>query len=55
MRWDIRLKTDESEGLIQPQGSGIPIAILPEQRYLEEIIKKVKSLVMSNNGCIFAP
>lgn len=32
-------KTDESEGLIQPQGAGIPIAILPEQRYLEEIIK----------------
>ena len=37
-------KTDESEGLIQPQGSGIPIAILPEQRYLEEIIKKVNDL-----------
>lgn len=37
-------KTEESEGLIQPQGSGIPIAILPEQRYLEEIIKKVNDL-----------
>ena len=34
-------KTDESEGLIRPQGSGIPIALLPEQRYLEEIIKKI--------------
>ena len=37
-------KTDESQGLIPPQGSGIPIAILPEQRYLEEIIKKVNDL-----------
>ena len=37
-------KTDEAEGLVKPQGSGIPIAILPEQRYLEEVIKKVNDL-----------
>lgn len=37
-------KTDKTEGLVKPQGSGIPIAILPEQRYLEEVIKKVNDL-----------
>ena len=37
-------KTYEGEGIVQPQGSGIPIAVLPEQRYLEEVIKKVNDL-----------
>ncbi len=34
-------KTNPNPGVIQPQGPSIPIAVLPEERYLEEIIKKV--------------
>lgn len=37
-------KTPETPVVIPPQGSGIPIAVLPEQRYLEEIIRKVNDL-----------
>lgn len=37
-------KSDESKGVIQPQGSGIPIAIQPEVMLLEEVIKKVNDL-----------
>lgn len=42
-------KTDETEGLVKPQGSGIPIAILPEQRYLEEVIKKSMICMQDNS------
>ena len=34
-------KTEENPVMIQPQGSGIPKAVLPEEKYLEEIIKKI--------------
>ena len=34
-------KTDEGKGVVQPQGSGIPIAVLPEQKLLDEVIKKI--------------
>ena len=37
-------KTEPSEGIVKPQSSGIPIVVLPEQKYLEEIIKKVNDL-----------
>ena len=37
-------KTDETSGMVKPQGSGIPIAILPEERYLDEVIRKVNDL-----------
>lgn len=37
-------KSDESKGVVQPQGSGIPIAIQPEVMLLEEVIKKVNDL-----------
>lgn len=37
-------KTPETPVVIPPQGSVIPIAVLPEQRYLEEIIRKVNDL-----------
>ena len=37
-------KTDETPGMVKPQGSGIPIAILPEERYLDEVIRKVNDL-----------
>ena len=37
-------KSDESKGIVQPQGSGIPIAVQPEVMLLEEVIKKVNDL-----------
>ena len=37
-------KSDESKGMVQPQGSGIPIAVQPEVMLLEEVIKKVNDL-----------
>lgn len=37
-------KSDESKGMLQPQGSGIPIAVQPEVMLLEEVIKKVNDL-----------
>ena len=37
-------KTDETPGMVKPQGSVIPIAILPEERYLDEVIRKVNDL-----------
>ena len=37
-------KTDETPGMVKPQGSGIPIAILPEERYLDEVIRKVNDI-----------
>lgn len=37
-------KSDESKGMVQPQGSGIPIVVQPEVMLLEEVIKKVNDL-----------
>lgn len=37
-------KSDESKGMVQPQGSGIPIAVQPEVMLLEEVIKKVNDI-----------
>ncbi len=37
-------KTDENKGVVQPQGSGIPIAVVPEIKLLDEVIRKVNEL-----------
>lgn len=37
-------KTDESKGVVQPQGSGIPIVVAPELKLLDEVIRKVNDL-----------
>lgn len=37
-------KTDENKGVVQPQGSGIPISVVPEIKLLDEVIRKVNEL-----------
>ena len=37
-------KTDENKGVVQPQGSGIPIVVVPEIKLLDEVIRKVNEL-----------
>ena len=37
-------KTDESKGVVQPQGSGIPIVVAPELKLLDKVIRKVNDL-----------
>ncbi len=37
-------KTEETPGIIKPQGSKVQIAVLPEKRLLDEVIQKVNEL-----------